>query len=32
VVAVLEQRENFDQATADRDFAAIDPSKWQRKR
>ena len=32
MLAVLEQRRDFDQSTADRDFASIDPAAWQRKR
>jgi hypothetical protein len=32
MVAVLEQHEGFDQATADRDFAALDPAAFKRKR
>jgi len=32
MLAVLEQRRDFDQTTADGDFAAIDPAAWQRKR
>ncbi len=31
MVAVLESQAGFDQATADQDFAAIDPEKWKRK-
>ena len=32
MVAVLESREGFDQATADGDFEAIDPEKWKPKK
>lgn len=32
MLGVLEQRADFSQETADRDFAAIDPAQWQRKR
>lgn len=32
MLAVLQQKTDFDQDTADRDFAAIDPAKWQRPR
>jgi hypothetical protein len=28
MLAVLEQREGFDQAFADEEFAAIDPMRW----
>jgi len=32
LVAVLEQRQGFNQAEADRDYEAIDPAAWKRKR
>lgn len=32
MMAVLESREGFDQETADRDFDALDPAAWTRKR
>jgi len=31
IMAILQREPSFDQATADRDFAAIDPARWQRR-
>lgn len=32
MMAVLEQRPGFDQATADQDYAALDPARFQKKK